>query len=307
LLGQKLTGFGVSTIAHITLPEAEHLADEVVLKEVHRGQYVEHSLLLHPVGETQELSGGWSVTTLAALTAFLIVLNLHNALSTDREVLTIKCLLILNDDEVVGTVVGWGNRFTVAVEELDGHVGAVLSEERNRLVAGPYSLDHVPASSVLADEVGLAELGNLVVSGSLCVDDLFKVIEVKGFTVRSSWRVFFLFIVLDLVELRHSAVAVLVVLHVIHVVDETTSLAVTRPDWGQLGSVNNTSGGLASNLVGKHGEGVLGQLLVSVETVKALVVRAVLSLGLGSSNGKDVGLPCNLIRSFRLYMRLVSG
>lgn len=35
LLGQKLTSFGVGAVAHVTLPEAEHLADEVVLKEVH--------------------------------------------------------------------------------------------------------------------------------------------------------------------------------------------------------------------------------------------------------------------------------
>lgn len=154
-----------------------------MLEEVHGSQHIEHGLLLHPVRETQELSGSWSVTTLAALSALLLVLNLHNTLSADREVLTVECFLVFNYDEVVGTVVGWGNRLAVAVEELDGHVGTMLSEEGDRLVASSDGRDHVPASSVLADEVCLAELGNLVVCGTFCVDDLFKVVEVKGFTV----------------------------------------------------------------------------------------------------------------------------
>lgn len=42
-------------MSHIALPQAEDLIDQVVLKEFHAGQHVEHGRLLHPVGKSQEL------------------------------------------------------------------------------------------------------------------------------------------------------------------------------------------------------------------------------------------------------------
>lgn len=49
LLREKLTGLSVCAVANVALPEAKDLADEVVFEEVHRGEHVEHGLLLHPV------------------------------------------------------------------------------------------------------------------------------------------------------------------------------------------------------------------------------------------------------------------
>ena len=65
-------------------------------------------------------------------------------------------LLVLNHDEVVRAVASHRNRSAVAVQELDGHVGSVLGEERNSLVTSLDGLNHLPTGSVLADEVGLS-------------------------------------------------------------------------------------------------------------------------------------------------------
>jgi hypothetical protein len=48
-LSQKLASFDEGAVANITLPQAEDLAYQVVLEEVHGSEHIEHGLLLHPV------------------------------------------------------------------------------------------------------------------------------------------------------------------------------------------------------------------------------------------------------------------
>ncbi len=124
-----------------------------MFKEAHTGQHIEHCLFLHPVRKTQELSWGK-----AFFTVFLqfIVFNLNNSLGADRKVLTVKCLFILNYDKVIRAVMGRWHWFSVAVQELNWHVGSVLGKEADCLVTGLDSLNHVPAGRVLTDKVGLA-------------------------------------------------------------------------------------------------------------------------------------------------------
>lgn len=226
-------------------------------------------------------------------------MNLHHTLGADCKVLAIKSFLVLDDNQVVGAVVSWRHWLAVTVEELDGHVCAVLGEERNGLVTSLDSLNHMPAGCVLADEVGFAKFSNLVVGLAFGVDDLFEVVVVEGFTVGGSGDIFLLLIVvLGLIKLGHATgdwVSVHVVLHLFHLAGKATGLGAARPDWSELSSVDDASGGLASDLVGEHGEGVLSQLLVGVKAVKLLVVGAILSLGLGVANGENVGLPRHLI------------
>lgn len=41
--------------ADVTFPEGKHLADQVMLEEVHRGQHVEERRLVHPLRQSHEL------------------------------------------------------------------------------------------------------------------------------------------------------------------------------------------------------------------------------------------------------------
>jgi hypothetical protein len=153
---------------------------------------------------------------------------LHDTLSADCKVLTVKSFLILNDDKVVGTVVRWENRLAVAIKELNGHVGSMLSEEGDGLVTGLDGLNHLPTGGVLADEVGLAEFCDLVVGGTFSVDNLLEVVVVEGFGVAGGGRLFLFFVVvLFLCELGHAAghwVAVHIILHLFHLALETARL-----------------------------------------------------------------------------------
>ena len=54
VLGQVLSGAIEHAISHISLPQAEHFANQVVLEEFHARQHIEHGALLHPVGKGQE-------------------------------------------------------------------------------------------------------------------------------------------------------------------------------------------------------------------------------------------------------------
>ena len=50
-LRQVLPSAVVHAFAHIALPKAVHLANQVMLKELHRGEDIEESRLLHPIRE----------------------------------------------------------------------------------------------------------------------------------------------------------------------------------------------------------------------------------------------------------------
>lgn len=111
----------------------------------------------------------------------------------------------------------------------------MLCKETYCLVTGFNGLNHVPACSVLAYEVSLTKLSNLVVSSSLSVDDFLKLIEANGICVSASGFNFFLVVVIFFVKLRDATftvdwVAVFVVLHlfhVFHIADHATCLTAT--------------------------------------------------------------------------------
>ena len=91
---QILTNAVVESVAHVTFPQTEHFADKVVLEELHARQHIEHSRLLHPFGEGQELCG--NVRLFGALDSGILVLeDLNDTLGTDCEVLLIELLGVL--------------------------------------------------------------------------------------------------------------------------------------------------------------------------------------------------------------------
>ena len=70
---------------------------------------------------------------------------------------------------------------TVAVKKFNWHVGTVLSEKADCLVTGLDGLYHVPDWRVFADEIGLSELGGLVVGLPFsCLDDVAEVFILQG-------------------------------------------------------------------------------------------------------------------------------
>ena len=69
----------------------------------------------------------------------------------------------------------------VAVKKFNWHVGTVLGEEADCLVTGLDGLYHVPNWRVFADEIGLSELGGLVVGLPFsCLDDVAEVFILQG-------------------------------------------------------------------------------------------------------------------------------
>ena len=51
VLRQILPSAVVHAFAHIALPKTVHLANQVMLEELHRGEDIEKSRLLHPIRE----------------------------------------------------------------------------------------------------------------------------------------------------------------------------------------------------------------------------------------------------------------
>jgi hypothetical protein len=97
----------------------------------------------------------------------LVMEDLYNTLCTHCEVLWVKLLGILRwcGHEVVRAELGWANLPSVAVEELDGHVGSILSEEGDCLLTSLDLVAQVPhLSALLANIVGCAQLGHLIAS-----------------------------------------------------------------------------------------------------------------------------------------------
>ncbi len=114
------------------------------------------------------------------------------------------------------------HRLAVAVQKLDRHIGTVLCEETDGLVAGFDRLHHVPRGSILTNEVGLAQLSDLVVSLTFRVDDSLEVVVGERILVLVASRLLLLFfvVILLLVVLRHAfgdRVAVHVELEVFHI------------------------------------------------------------------------------------------
>lgn len=69
----------------------------------------------------------------------------------------------------------------VAVKKFNWHIGTVLGEEADCLVTGLDGLYHVPNWRVFADEIGLTELGGLVVGLPFsCLDDVAEVFILQG-------------------------------------------------------------------------------------------------------------------------------
>ena len=69
----------------------------------------------------------------------------------------------------------------VAVKKFNWHVSTVLSEKADCLVTGLDGLYHVPDWRVFADEIGLSELGGLVVGLPFsCLDDVAEVFILQG-------------------------------------------------------------------------------------------------------------------------------
>ncbi len=116
LFGQVLSGPVVQSVADIALPEAEDFANEVVLKELHAGEHIEHGRLLHPFWERKELSG--DVSFLCTLDCRVFVLeHLHDTLCADCKVLLVKLFGVLGDgrDEVIWAEFGGADLSAVAV------------------------------------------------------------------------------------------------------------------------------------------------------------------------------------------------
>ena len=139
-LGQILSGAIEHSIAHISLPQAENFSNQVVFKEFHARQHIEHGALLHPVGKRQKF-GRNQISALFALRnehAILVLEDLSHTLRTDRVILVVQVFNVGgvgSHNEVVGAKLGAMDLAAVAIQELDGHVGAVFGEKGDCLLA----------------------------------------------------------------------------------------------------------------------------------------------------------------------------
>ena len=90
---------------------------------------------------------------------------------TDGEVFVVEFLVIVYSDEVIRPELRWRHFAAVTVEELDWHVIAVFSEERNGLLTCLDALLEMPDGCALAYEVALPQLTDLVMAFVLLVLD----------------------------------------------------------------------------------------------------------------------------------------
>ena len=88
--------------------------------------------------------------------------DLHHALSTDREVLGLELLVILNSHKVVRSELRRSDLPSVAVEELDRHVASMFGEEGYGLLACLDALLQMPDGGPFPDEVLLPEVTQVV-------------------------------------------------------------------------------------------------------------------------------------------------
>jgi len=116
-----------------------------MLEELHGAEHVEHRRLLHPFRQGKEFSR--NVVLFSTLDIGIFVLeNLDHTLSTDCEILLIEFFWIVRvcRHQIVWPEISWAYLSSVAVEELDRHVGAILCKERYSLLACLDLLSQVP-------------------------------------------------------------------------------------------------------------------------------------------------------------------
>jgi len=119
----------------------------------------------------------------------------------------------------------------------------MFSEEAYGLVTSLNCLNHIPACSVLTDEVSLTKFCDLVVCLTFCVYDLFKIFVLERIftnTVGLILIFFFFVIIFFIVELWNSSwqwVTIHIVLHLLHIANHTTGLTATRLNWCKLSCI----------------------------------------------------------------------
>jgi hypothetical protein len=172
---------------------------------------------------------------------------MNNTLSGNGEVLILQGFVVLDLDKVVrAELVAW-DWLSLAIDELDWSVVAVLGEERDGLLTSLNLLQELPDVGSLADVVGLSSLHHLVLSFVISLlDDVTQAF--KGDSC-----VFCAFFVHTLVvfHLFHLFVGLAVHFHVVHhlvfwvlfdALWVRTSLARERR---KLGGVDDSRGSLA--------------------------------------------------------------
>ena len=166
--------------SNITLPEREDFTHNVVFKEFHTGEDVEHGGLLHPFTQGEEF--GWDDLSLGATFSFLLD-DVDHTLSRDSEVFTLKSLfgilvIWVDLDEVIWAELVERNWLPLAVDELDWGVVAVLGKEGNSLLTSLNLVEELPNVSTLTDIVGSSGLRGLVLAGILGLfDDASELFE----------------------------------------------------------------------------------------------------------------------------------
>jgi len=89
---------------------------------------------------------------------------MDDTLSGHGEVLILQGLVVFNLDKVVWAELVTWNWLSLAIDELDWGVVAVLGEERDGLLTSLNLLQELPDVSSLADVVGLSGLHHLILS-----------------------------------------------------------------------------------------------------------------------------------------------
>jgi len=172
---------------------------------------------------------------------------MDNTLSGNGEVLILQGLVVVNLDKVVwAELVAW-NWLSLAIDELDWSVVAVLSEERDGLLTSLNLLLELPDVSSLADVVGLSSLDHLVLTFVVSLlDNVAQALECDSL-------VFCAFFVhtLVIVHLFHLLVGFAVHFHVVHhlvfwvLFDALWVRASLARQWRKLGGVDDSGGSLA--------------------------------------------------------------
>ena len=156
--------------------------------------------------------------------------HLHDTLCTDCEVLLVKLFGVLGDgrDKVVWAEFGGADLSAVAVQELDGHVGAILCKEGNCLLTGFDRVAEMPHWRALrSDIVGGSKFGNLVaVFVLLLLDELLELLKSEVVLTLTLWLGLLFLAVLGVHDVVHfGAILVLHDLVAVHVVKNLATLA----------------------------------------------------------------------------------
>ena len=104
---------------------------------------------------------------------------MDNALSRDGKLLILERLIILYLDEIVGAELIARNWLSLAVDEINRGVVAMLSKERDGLFAGLDLGEMLPDVGIFADVIGSSGLTSLVLAFIFC-DDVTECLECKS-------------------------------------------------------------------------------------------------------------------------------